>query len=54
MKKYRLVYYLRNQSKLFSDPKVFETDSFEKFKKAFEIAIENGYEVVDVETVIVG
>lgn len=50
MKKYRMMYYLKNQSKLFSDPQVFETDSFEEFKRAFAKALECGYDVVEMET----
>ena len=49
-KVYRMMYYLKNQSKLFSAPKVFETHSFEEFREAFFKAAKYGYEVVDVST----
>ena len=50
MKKYLLYYLLRNQSELFSDPQVYETD-LEGLVKAILVAQENGYKIVDLEIV---
>ena len=46
--KYRLVYYLRNQSRVFSESQVYETDDIQDLKDAIEIAKVNGYEIVDI------
>ena len=42
---YKLVYWLENQSKLFSEPRYYETYNKREFLKAFEIAEREGYEV---------
>ena len=43
--KYYFLYWLPKQSKLFSDPFYFGTDSFEEFTEKLNIAKEHGYEI---------
>ena len=43
--KYFMVYWLPNQSRLFSDPKMFATDSKQEFIEKLEIAKRNRYEI---------
>lgn len=43
---YKLVYFLPNQSKLFSEPRLYETYSIDEFTRVLEIAEKEGYEVV--------
>ncbi len=45
----RMTYYLPNQSKLFSEPQVFETKDGKEWERAVKIAHEKGYEIVNVE-----
>lgn len=47
--KLRMTYYLPNQSKLFSEPQIFETQDGKEWEKAVNIAHEKGYEIVKVE-----
>ena len=42
---YKLVYWLHNQSKLFSEPRIYETYDIDEFTRALEIAEREGYEV---------
>lgn len=42
---FRLIYWLHNQSKIFSAPQYYETDDREDFIHALEVANENGYEI---------
>ena len=56
MKKYRLIYWLPNQSKEFSNPRHFETDDKEEYEKALDTAKNEGYEIEyattqDIQTV---
>lgn len=46
--KYELYYWLHNQSKLFSEPQHYETNSREEFFRALAIAEDNGYEIEKV------
>lgn len=46
--KYTLVYYLKGQSELFSNPKVYQTESLDSIKRAVEIAKSNGYKIVNL------
>lgn len=46
--KYSLVYYLKNQSELFSYPQEYQTDDPIKFQNAIETAKINGYKIVSV------
>ena len=43
--KYTLVYWLPNQSKLFSAPECYETEDRDDFIRALDIANEKGYEI---------
>lgn len=43
--KYKIIYWLPNQSKLFSAPQYYETDDKADFIHALKIAEENGYEI---------
>lgn len=45
MEMFYMIYWLRNQSKMFSAPKYYETDDREDFIHALEVAKENGYEI---------
>lgn len=45
----RMLYYLPNQSKLFSAPQIFETKDGKAWEAAVTIAHEKGYEIVKVE-----
>lgn len=46
-----MAYYLPNQSKLFSEPQVFETQDGKEWERAVNIAHEKGYEIVKVERI---
>lgn len=48
MKKYYLLYWLPNQSKVFSEPQLFVTESLEALEQAISIANANGYEIEEV------
>lgn len=48
MKQYYLKYWLPNQSKIFSEPKLFVTESREALEQAISIANANGYEIEEV------
>ena len=47
----RMIYYLPNQSRLFSRPNVFETNDGKEWERAVNIAHEKGYKIVKVERV---
>lgn len=47
----RMIYWLPNQSRLFSEPQIFETKSGKEWSRAVNIAHEKGYEIVKVEVV---
>lgn len=49
--KLRMTYYLPKQSKLFSEPQVFETQDGKEWGRAVNIAHEKGYEIVKVERI---
>ena len=42
---FKMIYWLPNQSKIFSAPKYYETDDRNDFVHALQIANENGYEI---------
>ncbi len=42
---FKLIYWLPNQSKLFSAPQYYETNDREDFIHALQIVEENGYEI---------
>lgn len=42
---YKLVYWLHNQSKLFSSPQCFVTNNKEDFVRAIKEAVKHGYEI---------
>ena len=42
---FKMIYWLPNQSKLFSEPQYYETDDRDNFIHALQIANENGYEI---------
>lgn len=44
--KYTLVYYLNNQSELFSTPQVYQTEDLNSIKQAVQIAQTNGHKIV--------
>lgn len=44
-KMFKLIYWLPNQSKLFSAPQYYETDDREDFIHALEVADKNSYEI---------
>lgn len=46
--KYTLVYYLKGQSELFSNPRVYQTESLDSIKLAVAIAKSNGYKIVSI------
>lgn len=46
---FRLLYYLPNQSELFSLPQMFETFDEDELKDALDTANKYGYKVVKVE-----
>ena len=50
--KYKMSYYLPNQSKLFCPPYFFETYNKDELKQAVNIAMEKGYKIVKVEKYI--
>ena len=50
MKKYTLIYWLKNQSKEFSEPRVYTTTEEDSYRQAVAIANANGY---DIEKVII-
>ena len=50
MKKYTLIYWLKNQSKLFSNPRVYTTTEEDRYRQAVAIANANGY---DIEKIII-
>lgn len=43
--KYMILYWLPNQSKIFSSPQLFITDDITKYLEALQIADKNGYEL---------
>ena len=45
---YTLVYYLKGQSELFSNPQVYQTDDLDRIKRAVRIAKANGYKIVSL------
>lgn len=45
----KLVYMLKNQSELFSEPQVYETDDRIKLTEAIRIANINGYKILDIQ-----
>lgn len=47
----RMWYYLPNQSELFSNAQVFETNDGKEWERAVSIAHEKGYKIVKVERV---
>ena len=47
----RMLYYLPNQSELFSCPASFETNDGKEWERAVNIAHERGYKIVKVERV---
>lgn len=47
MKKYYILYWLPNQSKIFNPPNFFVTESKEELDRAISIANANGYEIVE-------
>ena len=49
MFKYTLKYYLPSQSRLFSQPCVYVTNSFKSFANAIETAKMCGYEIISKE-----
>ena len=49
MTRFRMSYYLPNQSELFSQPNVFETYNREELNQAVNIAKTNGYKLVKLE-----
>lgn len=51
MDKLRMTYWLPGQSKLFSEPQVFETEDGKEWERAVNIAHEKGYEIEKVERV---
>jgi hypothetical protein len=42
---FKIIYWLPNQSKMFSAPQYYETDDRENFIKVLIVAKENGYEI---------
>lgn len=48
MKAYIMVYYLPNQSELFSNPYAVKFQSVEELMKGLKIAEDNGYRVIDI------
>ncbi len=42
---YKLLYWLPNQSKLFSVPQVYETEDRDAWQEAIRTAVANGYEI---------
>ena len=48
---FRLLYYLPNQSELFSLPQMFETFDEDELKDALDTANKYGYKVVEVTCV---
>lgn len=42
---FKLIYWLPNQSRMFSDPQYYETSCREDFIHAVEVANKNGYEI---------
>lgn len=46
--KYKIIYWLHNQSKIFSDPQCFETDNMEDFVRALNSAVKYRYEIVEI------
>lgn len=42
---FKIIYWLPNQSKIFSAPQYYETDDREDFIKALIVVKENGYEI---------
>ena len=45
MYKYVLVYWLPNQSRLFSEPQTYFTNDKDSFVEAIKIAVKNGYDI---------
>lgn len=45
----KIVYYYKNQSRLFSNPNVYIASNKADFEQAVRIAKKNGYEIVEVE-----
>lgn len=50
MKKYTLIYWLKNQSKEFSEHRVYTTTEEDSYRQAVAIANANGY---DIEKIII-
>ncbi len=46
--KYRLFYWLPNQSRIFSSPQMYETEDLYSIKQAVAIAKANKYEIVEL------
>lgn len=42
---YKLMYWLPNQSKLYSFPQVFETEDRDDWQEAIKTAVTHGYEI---------
>lgn len=42
---FEIIYWLPNQSKIFSEPQYYETNDREDFIHALQVATENGYEI---------
>lgn len=45
MFEFEIIYWLPNQSKIFSEPQYYETNDREDFIHALQVARENGYEI---------
>ena len=43
---YKIIYYLHNQSEMFSDPQVFTTNDEEKYRQALKTASINKYNII--------
>lgn len=51
---YKLMYWLPGQSKIYSSPRVFETEDRDDLQKAIKTAVEHGYEIEFAGKVKVG
>lgn len=45
-KNFEIVYLLKNQSELFSNPQVFQTNDIREYERAIDTAPKNGYKVL--------
>ena len=43
--KWRLIYWFKDQSRIYSEPNIYDTDTKEDFNRALKTAVENDYEI---------